>query len=144
LLPSGRSGPAACSAPVACVLVACGGRFDAVAVAAAVVVVVHADAWLHFGGGIAGDGGNLGCDLELGVGVGLVEVVAAAAFVGEVEVGARVVMVADDGVGLVGSAEIGKADVPGSKDLAGWEELVVSTVEVEAVVVGVVGVERAR
>ncbi len=119
MLPSGRSGPAASSAPVACVLVACGGRFDAVAAAAAAAVVaVHADAWLHFGGGIAGDGGNLGCVLELGVGVGLVEVVAAAAFVGEVEVGARVVMVADDGVGLVGSAEIGKADVPGSKDLA--------------------------
>jgi len=121
LLPSGRSGPAASSAPVACVLVASGGRFDAVAAAAAaavVVVVVHADAWLRFGGGIAADGGNLGCVLELGVGVGVVEVVAAAAFVGEVEVGARVVMVAYDGVGLVGSAEIGKADVPGSKDLA--------------------------
>jgi len=126
LLPSGRSGPAASSAPVACVLVASGGRFDAVAAAAAaaavvvvvVVVVVHADAWLRFGGGIDADGGNLGCVLELGVGLGLVEVVAAAAFVGEVEVGARVVMVADDGVGLVGSAEIGKADVPGSKDLA--------------------------
>lgn len=142
MLASGRSCPTACFAPVVCGLVESGGRPDA-AVAA---VAVLADAWLHFGGEIAGDGENFGCGLELGVvvAVAVVEAVAAAGSVDEVEAGIHAVMVADDGVGLVESAETGMADVPGNKGLAELGELVVSTVGVEAVVVGVVDVERAR